>query len=91
LISLVSLFDSALDTQDEFVQLKATQILTVLLSAEPQTLGSHLLQPFISTLASFVQNDQANKRDVAVQCLEALLPRPECRKAVWEIAGIIVG
>ena len=82
---------SALDTQDDFVQLKAAQILTVLLSAEPNPVAPHYLQPFLSTLASFVQGVQTNKKDVGVQCLEALLPRAECRKAVWGIPGVIAG
>ncbi|KAI5983764.1 armadillo-type protein [Pisolithus albus] len=64
-----------LETQDEFVQVKSAQILTI------------LLRP----LATLVQSTSANKRDVAVQCLEALLARPECRKAVWAIPGIIAG
>lgn len=88
---LIIRLHSALDTPDDFVQLKAAQILTVLLSAEPNPISPHYLQPFLSTLASFVQGVQTNKRDVAVQCLEALLPRAECRKAVWAIPGVIAG
>lgn len=38
-----------------------------------------------------MQSQSPNKRDVAVQCLEALLARPECRRAVWAIPGIIAG
>lgn len=38
-----------------------------------------------------MQGASPNKRDVGVQCLEALLARPECRKAVWGITGIIYG
>lgn len=49
------------------------------------------MQPFINTLAEFVQGPLPNKRDVAVQCLEALLARPECRRAVWAIPGVIAG
>ncbi|KAK0448379.1 armadillo-type protein [Desarmillaria tabescens] len=80
-----------LDTQDEFMQLKAAQILTVLLCSESYPLQHQYLQPFLVTLAGFVQGKSPNRRDVAVQCLEALLTRPECRQAVWDIAGIIVG
>ncbi|THH31773.1 hypothetical protein EUX98_g2445 [Antrodiella citrinella] len=32
-----------------------------------------------------------HKRDIAVQCLEAILPRSECRKAVWANPAIISG
>ena len=38
-----------------------------------------------------MQNTLQNKRDVAVQCLEALLARPGCRRAVWAVPGIIAG
>ncbi|KAJ7470380.1 ATPase V1 complex subunit H [Mycena latifolia] len=80
-----------LETQDDFVQLKAAQILTVLLCSESTLLQSPQLTPFLATLASLVQGSSPNKCDIAVQCLEALLARPECRKAIWEIPGIIAG
>ncbi|KAF8163080.1 armadillo-type protein [Crassisporium funariophilum] len=81
----------ALESQDEFIQLKAAQILTVLTSAETTPVRSHQLQPFLNTLASFIQGPSTNKRDVAVQCLESLLSRPYCRQEVWRIPGIITG
>src|ERR1700710_461876 len=91
-----------LEAQDDFVQLKSAQILTVLLrcasptfpflypltrilSSESTPLQHQHLQPFLRVLASLVQSQSPNKRDVAVQCLEALLARPECRRAVWAI------
>ena len=80
-----------LETQDEFVQLKSAQILTILLSSESTPLQHQQLQPFLRVLASLVQGQSSNKRDVAVQCLEALLARPDCRRAVWAIPGIIAG
>ncbi|KAH9981470.1 ATPase V1 complex subunit H [Lactifluus volemus] len=80
-----------LETQDDFVQLKTSQILTVLLSAEPAPLQSWQLQPLLNYLSMWVQGQAPNKRDVAVQCLEAILPRHEVRKAVWEIPGILNG
>nr|GAT55484.1 v-type proton ATPase subunit h [Mycena chlorophos] len=79
-----------LETQD-FVQLKAAQILTVLLCSEPAPLQPAHLYPFLTTLAALVQSNSPNKSDIAVQCLEALLARPECRQAIWEIPGIIAG
>ena len=51
----------------------------------------HHLQAFLRVIASLVQSSSSNKRDVAVHCLEALLARPEFRKAVWDIPGIIAG
>ncbi|KAI0058341.1 ATPase V1 complex subunit H [Artomyces pyxidatus] len=80
-----------LGTQDDFVQLKAAQILTVLLSSEAAPLQLVQLQPFLNTLSAFVQSTSPHKRDVAVQCLEAMLPRQEVRKAVWAIPGIVNG
>ncbi|KDQ60593.1 hypothetical protein JAAARDRAFT_31557 [Jaapia argillacea MUCL 33604] len=80
-----------LDTQDDFVQLKATQILTLMLSSDRATFHLHVLQPLLVTLSSQVQSTTIYKRDVAVQCLEALLPRSECRRAVWGTPGIISG
>ncbi|KAJ3815679.1 armadillo-type protein [Lentinula lateritia] len=80
-----------LDMQDEFMQLKAAQILTVLLCAEPRPLAPSQLHQFLGTLATMVQSNSPNKHDVGVQCLEALLARPECRQAVWAIPGIIAG
>ncbi|KAF9264948.1 ATPase, V1 complex, subunit H [Marasmius fiardii PR-910] len=80
-----------LDMQDEFLQLKAAQILTVLLCSELRPLQPRLLQPFLNILATMVQSSSAHKHDVGVQCLEALLARPECRQAVWAIPGIIKG
>ncbi|EJD53236.1 ATPase, V1 complex, subunit H [Auricularia subglabra TFB-10046 SS5] len=80
----------ALETQDDFVQLKASQILTVLLSAERKPLPAHILEPFVTLLSNLVQGS-TNPRDVAVQCLEALLPRAEVRKVVWSKPAIISG
>ena len=84
----------ALDTNDEFTQLKAAQILTVLLSSEPSTLPPEILTPFLNTLTSIIQTSNStnvNKRDVAVQCLESLLTRTEVRSAVWDKPKILVG
>ncbi|KAG1796803.1 ATPase V1 complex subunit H [Suillus plorans] len=80
-----------LEAQDDFVQLKSAQILTVLLSSESTPLQHQHLQPFLKVLSSLVQSQSQNKRDVAVQCLESLLARPECRRAVWAIPGILAG
>ncbi|KZT03559.1 ATPase V1 complex subunit H [Laetiporus sulphureus 93-53] len=80
-----------LESQDDFVQLKATQIMTVLLSSEPSTLRPQQFHPFLNTLAAFIVGKTPNKQDVAVQCLEAILPRPECRKAVWSNAPLMTG
>ncbi|KAG6878783.1 hypothetical protein C0993_008082 [Termitomyces sp. T159_Od127] len=49
------------------------------------------LKPFLDTLASLVQGSAPNKRDVAVQCLESLLSRRDCRQAIWSVPGIIAG
>ena len=36
-----------------------------------------------------MQEGTLAKRDVAVQCLESLLARPECRPTVWATPGIV--
>ncbi|TCD68244.1 H(+)-transporting V1 sector ATPase subunit H [Steccherinum ochraceum] len=80
-----------LESQDDFVQLKSMQILTVLLSAETSPLQPQRLQPFLNTLVSLLNHNLPHKRDIAVQCLEAILPRSECRRAVWSNPAIISG
>jgi len=62
-----------------------------MLSLESTPLQHQHLQPFLKVLASLVQSQSPNKRDVSVQCLESLLARPECRRVVWAIPGIIAG
>ncbi|KAF8803618.1 ATPase, V1 complex, subunit H [Phlegmacium glaucopus] len=81
----------SLDVQDEFVQLKTAQILTVLLSAESTPLRPHQIQAFLTVLSASIQGSSTNKRDVAVQCLESLLSRPDYRQEVWRFSGIISG
>ncbi|KAG8936241.1 H(+)-transporting V1 sector ATPase subunit H [Tulasnella sp. 419] len=81
----------ALDTQDEFIQLKAAQILTTLLSSEPAPLHTNLVQPFLNSIASLIEGPSSNARDVAVQSLEALLTRPECRKMTWAMPSLLNG
>lgn len=81
----------SLDSQDEFLQLKTAQILTVLLSSESSPIQPQHLQPFLEVLSGLMQSYSPNKRDAAVQCLEALLPRTEVRRAVWTHSKIIIG
>jgi V-type H+-transporting ATPase subunit H len=60
-------------------------------SAEQAPLQQWQLQPLLTYLSTCVQGTSSNKRDVAVQCLEAILPRHEVRQAVWAIPGIVSG
>ncbi|KAG5341063.1 hypothetical protein C0989_011922 [Termitomyces sp. Mn162] len=62
-----------------------------LLSSESTPLPLQYLKLFLATLASLVQGPAPNKRDVAVQCLESLLARRNCRQAIWAVPGIIAG
>ncbi|KAI0340669.1 ATPase V1 complex subunit H [Trametopsis cervina] len=80
-----------LQSTDEFVQLKTLQILTVLLSAEPGTKQQQYVPAFLNTLSTFIMHPLPDKRDIAVLCLEAVLPRQEYRKAVWNNSKIIPG
>ncbi|EKM82868.1 hypothetical protein AGABI1DRAFT_118298 [Agaricus bisporus var. burnettii JB137-S8] len=79
----------SLDVQDEFIQLKAAQILTMLLSNEKSDALNQHLQTFLQTLAQLVSSTTQHKRDVGVQCLECLLARPTVRQAVWAHSAII--
>ena len=107
IVCSVSLY-SASESQDEFLQLKALQILAAFLrylfpltslpsvfkpqlSAESTPLQLHVLQPVINSISGLLQSPSANRRDVAVQCLETLLPRAECRKAVWRDSTVVSG
>ncbi|KIO27114.1 hypothetical protein M407DRAFT_73717 [Tulasnella calospora MUT 4182] len=81
----------ACTTPDEFVQLKAAQILTTLLSSESGPLSNQHIQPFLNTLASLIQGTSPHARDVAVQSLEALLTRTECRAAAWTMPNVVDG
>jgi V-type H+-transporting ATPase subunit H len=60
-------------------------------SAEQAPLQQWQLQPLLNYLSLWVQGTAQNKRDVAVQCLETILPRHEVRQAVWAIPGILNG
>ncbi|KJA27303.1 hypothetical protein HYPSUDRAFT_1097962 [Hypholoma sublateritium FD-334 SS-4] len=79
----------ALQTEDEFVQLKTAQILTVLLSSERTHTNAAQLQSFLGVLSDLIKGPSPNKRDVAVQCLESLLALPDCRQEVMRIPNII--
>ncbi|KDQ13172.1 hypothetical protein BOTBODRAFT_33784 [Botryobasidium botryosum FD-172 SS1] len=83
----------AVDTQDEFVQLKAIQILTVLLGADSTPLQPQHLDKFLERLGDFLRSQTAsqNSRDVVIQCLEAVLPRAEARRVVWGMPSIMAG
>ncbi|KAG9049243.1 H(+)-transporting V1 sector ATPase subunit H [Tulasnella sp. UAMH 9824] len=81
----------ACTTPDEFVQLKAVQILTTLLSSESGPLPNQHVQPFLNTLASLIHGASPHARDVAVQSLEALLTRTECRTAAWTMPNVVDG
>ena len=60
-------------------------------SAETAPIQQQYLGPFLNTLPSLIPHPVPHRRDIAVQCLEAILPRPECRTAVWGSASIIPG
>ncbi|KAG8863757.1 H(+)-transporting V1 sector ATPase subunit H [Tulasnella sp. 330] len=82
---------SALGTQDEFIQLKTIQILTTLLSSQPTPLDEKQMKPLLNIIGKLVKGTSLNGRDVAVQSLEALLPRQECREALWATPVLING
>ncbi|KAI0085440.1 ATPase V1 complex subunit H [Irpex rosettiformis] len=81
----------SLEQPDDFIQLKTTQILTVLLGAEPDKKQRLYVTPFLNSVSTFITHPLAEKRDIAVLCLEAVLPRREFRKVVWSSTNIIQG
>ncbi|TFK67880.1 ARM repeat-containing protein [Pluteus cervinus] len=81
----------AFDVQDEFIQLKSAQVLTIILSSGLTPLPLHHLHAFLKVLAGFIQGSLPNRREIGVLCAEALLSRPETRQAVWALPGIITG
>lgn len=80
---------SALGTNDEFSQLKALQLLSAILSTEAGNISEEVLNPILSLLTSLIQSSNANKLDIAVQCLGSLLARSEIRLAVWSKTEIL--
>lgn len=60
-------------------------------SAESSKTPNTKIQPFLALIANLVQGSSVNGRDVAVQCLESLLPKQELRIVVWQIPGVIAG
>lgn len=60
-------------------------------SSESTDLQSGQLLPFLTVIATLVQSSAPHKREIAIQCLDALLPRAEVRQAVWANVGIVSG
>lgn len=49
------------------------------------------MKPLLNLIAKLIKGTSLNGRDVAVQSLEALLPRQECREALWATPVLING
>ncbi|KAG8812638.1 H(+)-transporting V1 sector ATPase subunit H [Serendipita sp. 399] len=84
-------FLKTLESADEWVQLKACQIVTTFMSAEHSELQPFQYSPLLHAISGLIQGSSANGRDVAVQSLEALLPRSEIRRTVWEKPELVKG
>jgi V-type H+-transporting ATPase subunit H len=67
------------------------QVLIDLCSTEPGALQAFKFLFLLQTINNLVQGPSINARDVGVQALEALLPRPEVRNAVWKMPTLISG
>jgi len=78
----------ALDTPDEFVQLKACQVLSILFGSSQSGFQPADVNTFLNFISSLVQDASVTRRDVGVQCLEATLPAAAFRLAVWQIPSI---
>ncbi|PVG03092.1 ATPase, V1 complex, subunit H [Serendipita vermifera] len=84
-------FLKTLESTDDWVQLKACQIVTTLMSAEPGVLKPFQYSPLLHTISGLMKGSSPSGIDVAVKSLEALLPRPEIRKTVWTMPETIKG
>lgn len=65
--------------------------LTCCISSQRGPLRSLQIQSFLDVLASFIQSQSSNGRDIAVQCLESLLARRDYREDVWQTPSIVSG
>ncbi|KAG8832478.1 H(+)-transporting V1 sector ATPase subunit H [Serendipita sp. 400] len=84
-------FLKTLESADEWVQLKACQIVTTFMSAEQSELHPFQYSPLLHTISGLIHGTSPNGRDVAVQSLEALLPRSEIRQTVWGMSELLEG
>jgi len=80
----------ALDTPDEFVQLKACQVLSILFGSPQTGFQTSDINMFLNFISSLLQDNSATRRDVGVQCLEATLPTTAFRLAVWQVPTIML-
>ncbi|EJT97397.1 ATPase V1 complex subunit H [Dacryopinax primogenitus] len=79
----------SLDTPDEFVQLKACQVLSILFGSSEDSAGIMDINTFLNFISSLIKDTSIARRDVGVQCLEATLPTPAFRLAVWHVPSIM--
>ncbi|KZO92597.1 ATPase V1 complex subunit H [Calocera viscosa TUFC12733] len=80
----------ALDTPDEFVQLKACQVLSILFGSTQAGYQTSDVNTFLNFISSLIQDNSVSRRDVGVQCLEATLPTPVFRLAIWRVPTIML-
>lgn len=74
-----------LRSEDEFVPLKASKILTILLCASPKPSKDAAQELFRWTTAQLQSNNQAVV-DLAVQVLESVLRQRDLRPVYWDTA-----
>ncbi|GJJ12509.1 hypothetical protein Clacol_006752 [Clathrus columnatus] len=82
---------SALEISDEFIQLKALQLIAAFLASDPANISQEILTSVLNLIANLIQSSSPNKLDIAVQCLELLLTRSEVRLAAWKKTEILSG
>ncbi|CDZ96853.1 Vacuolar H-ATPase V1 sector, subunit H [Phaffia rhodozyma] len=75
----------AISLSDEFIQLKATQLLTVLISSSPKLVSDSTLHPLLSVLANLLQAPSPHSKEIALQSLALLLSVTSIRSSIWAL------
>ncbi|KAL7409520.1 ATPase, V1 complex, subunit H [Mrakia frigida] len=75
----------ALSLPDEYIQLRAAQLLTVLISASKTPTPAATLKPLLNLLSSLLTGSSLNSKDIALQSLSLLLASAPVRQLVWSL------
>jgi V-type H+-transporting ATPase subunit H len=76
----------ALSLPDEFVQVKAVQLLAVLISSCKTPIPTTILKPALSLISTQLTNSDPKYRDVALLSLTSLLASSSARRLLWSLS-----
>lgn len=80
-----------LSLQDEFVLLESLRIMALLISTDPKPLPTESTTPLLNSLAKLTNSNPSPARDLAIQCLGAILSTRPIRHAVWKHESLLSG